>query len=508
MRPARTTAADWGTSTVLGSAATRGALVSASTTWLRFALQLATMVAVARIIGPGEYGAAAAALVAVTAAELIRSGGITWLIAQLADLTAPSTATLHWLSVAAGSTCAAGLLIVGAAVGPTDLPAGGWTFPLLALVFVAAGFGAVPTALLGRNLAFRPIGASEVTAAVVSCVISVTAAVAGLGAAALLLQAATYALVLVVSILLVTPWRPGRPAHLRALRSELTFAANATLSQGLEWVVRSFDRLIVAALFGTAAAGFYVQAAQLVTLPTEQVNGPLRRVAVPALGRLVGTSRFRPAFRAVLTLSCAVLWPVLAVLAVLAEPVITALFGPAWGPTVGLFRAMVPMGMATVVIGVTTFAALAGGIAGRQTLWECTVARPLTLIGFFVGSAWGVTGVALGASAATALLVVPGFVVIGSRAGLTLRDLVAPVAEPAIAALVCAAAAWGFLSLVDGPPVLLLVLGGAVSGLAWAAAFLALPGTRRVGWKALQAARRRSTPTEQAVPTTTAISST
>jgi PST family polysaccharide transporter len=504
MRTRRTTAADWGTSTVLGSAAARGALVSASTTWLRFALQLATMVVVARIVGPAQYGAAATALVAVTAAELVRSGGITWLIGRLPDLSAASTAALHWLSVGIGAAVGAVLLVVGAIVPPAQLPAGPFTFPLLALVFVAAGIGAVPTALLGRNLAFRPIGAGEVGAAVVSCVVSVTAAAIGAGSGALLLQAGTYALVLVVVIVSVTPWRPGRPAPLRSLRAELGFAANATVSQGLEWVVRSFDRLIVAALFGTAAAGFYVQAAQLVTLPTEQVNGPLRRVAVPALGRLVGTPAFGRAFRTVLALSCAVLWPLLAVIAVLARPLVSTVFGTEWLPTVPVFTAMVPMGLASVVIGVTTFVSLAAGLAGRQTIWECAVSRPLTLVGFFVGSLWGVTGVALGASAATVALVVPGFLVIGSRAALTLRDLVVPLVEPAIGTVVCAMSAIAVTAFVEGPPILLLFLGGGVAVIVWIAVFLALPGTRRVGRQVLGAVRRRPGPAPNDVPATSA----
>ncbi|WP_420369713.1 oligosaccharide flippase family protein [Curtobacterium sp. L1-20] len=504
MRTPRTTAADWGTSTVLGSAAARGALVSASTTWIRFGVQLVTMVVVARIIGPGQYGAAAMALVAVTAAELVRSGGITWLIARFPDLSAASTATLHRLSVGIGVAVAVALLVVGVLVPVAQLPAGAFTFPLLALVFVAAGIGAVPTALLGRNLAFRPIGTAEVTAAVVSCVVSIVVALGGAGSAALLVQAGTYALVLVVAVVTVTPWRPGRPAPLRSLRTELGFAANATVSQGLEWVVRSFDRLVVAALFGTAAAGFYVQAAQLVTLPTEQVNGPLRRVAVPALGRLLGTPSFRTAFHAVLTLSCTVLWPVLAVLAVLAQPLVASVFGAAWLPTVPVFVSMLPMGLASVVIGVTTFVALAAGTAGRQTIWECAVSRPLTLVGFFVGSLWGVSGVALGASAATVALVVPGFLVIGSKAGLTLRDLVVPLVEPAIGTVACVLSSLATVALVDGPAPLELLLGGGVAAAVWAATFLALPGTRRIGRRTLRAARRRSSRPAHETPATSA----
>lgn len=499
MRP-RTTAADWGDDSSLGSAAARGALTSAVTTWMRFAMQLVTMVLVARIIGPSQYGAAATALVAVTAAEMVRSGGVTWLVSRLPDLTPTTTATLHRLSIVVGSAVAGAFAVATIVVPATVLPAGIWTFPMLAVVFVAAGLGAVPTALLARNLRFRPIGGAEVLAALCSCSAGVLSALHGLGAAALLLQAVVYATVLCVAVLLVTPWRPGRSAPLRTVRSELGFAGSATVSQGLEWAVRSFDRLVVAALFGTAAAGFYVQAAQLVTLPTEQVNGPLRRVAVPALGRLVDDpERFRATHRTVLQLSCIVLWPVLAVLAVLATPIVTTLFGTGWEATAPVFRAMVPMGMATVVTGVTTFAALAHGLATRQTVWECAVARPATVLGFVIGSAWGTVGVAAGVSVATVAMVLPGFLVVVTRAGLSVRDLLVPLVEPALTAVVCSLAAWLVAAQLDVGALQTSSAAGGTAAVLWLLAVFALPRTRRSTMRLARSLRtRRGTTTRTA----------
>ncbi|TDN44026.1 O-antigen/teichoic acid export membrane protein [Curtobacterium flaccumfaciens] len=484
----RTTAPDWADSRELGSAATRGVVASALTTWGRFSIQLVTMILVARMIGPSEFGAAATALVAVTAAELVRSGGITWLVSRAPALSAGAASTLHRLSIAVGALVALALLVAGALTPAAVLPAGVWTFPLLAVVFLAAGVGAVPTALLARNLRFRPIGTAEVAAAVVSCTVAISAAAAGLGGGAPLLQAASYAVVLCGIVVARTPWRPGVAAPLRTLRAELAFAGNATVSQGLEWLVRSFDRLVVAALFGTAAAGVYVQASQLVVLPVEQVNGPLRRVAVPALARLVeDPARYRTAFRAVLLLACSVLWPALAVLAVLAEPAVVSLFGTAWAESVPLFRAMVPLGMATVVTSVTTFVALSHGLAGRQTLWDCFVSRPLTVVAFFVGSAWGVTGVAVGASVVTVLLTVPGFLVIAARAGLAVRDLLSALVEPAVVAAVCTAVALLLTTATDLPQLGTLTVAGGSAIVVWAVLLLALPRTRTL----VARARRR-----------------
>ncbi|WP_267423486.1 MULTISPECIES: oligosaccharide flippase family protein [unclassified Curtobacterium] len=476
----RTTEADWAETRSLGTAATRGALTSAVSTWTRFVVQLATMVIVARLVGPAHYGAAATALVAVMGAELVRSGGITWLIGRAQTLTAAAVSTLHRLTVTVGSAVAAVFAVLTCIVPPDALPAGVLTFPTLAVVFLAAGVSAVPTALLARNLRFGLIGTAEVSAAVVSCVVAVMIAATGGGAAALLVQSASYAVVLCGIVVTACPWRPGRPAQLRTLRSELAFAGNATVSQALDWAVRSIDRIIVAALFGNAAAGLYVQAAQLAVLPIEQVNGPLRRVAVPALARMIDEpDRFRAAYRALLTLSCSVLWPVFAVLAVLAEPVVVTLFGPAWSGSATLFRAMIPMAMASVVAGITVVVAFAHGLAGRQTLWECLVSRPGTIAAYGIGAVWGVQGVAAGSSVSAVLLVVPGYLVIAGRSGLGLRDLLVPLIAPAGIAVVCAAGVAAVVVPLEAAPLITLVVGAAVAAGLWVALLLVIPATRR-----------------------------
>jgi len=141
---------------------------------------------------------------------------------------------------------------------------------------------------------------------------------------------------------------------------------------------------------------------------------------------------------------------------------------------------MAPLAMATVVTGVTTFVALAHGLANRQTLWECAVLRPVTIAAFAVGAIWGVTGVAAGYSVSTALLVVPGFLFIAKRADLGLRDLLAPLTVPATVAIACAATAGVVQAVVTTTPLLTVVVAGGTSAIVWFAGLAAFPSTRRL----------------------------
>ncbi len=481
----RTEDLDWPDARRLGTVASSG-LRAVATSWARFVVQFATMVTIARLIDPGAYGAATTLLVAVTGAEVIRCGGVTWLIAHETRLTPGAASALHRLSQLAGAAVAAVWCLVAALPVADSLPGGRWGPVAMAVVFLAAGSGAVPTAVLGRNLRTGAIGIAELVAAVLSAAAAIALAAAGGGGTSLLLQAVVYAVVLRAGIAVVSPWRPGRRVAVRDLREELAFVGNACLTQLLEWASRSLDRVFVAVVFGHAAAGLYVQASQLVILPLEQVTGPLRRSAVPVLGRLrEDPESFRHTLRGVLTVACAVLWPAFAVLGVLGPAVISLVFGPDWLGTVPVFRAMLPAAFALVVVTVTVVLAHASGAAAHQTRWELRVSRPLTVLAFLGAAPLGFRTMVLAVSLVTVVSAVPGFVVVARRTPARAGDLVRAVWAPALLAVACGSAATLTRHAVAHPGTAFVVATGA-SLVVWGTGLLAVPTTRRLAARALR----------------------
>jgi PST family polysaccharide transporter len=438
----RTTEPDWRLSGDLSATAARGGLVTAAATATRFVVQLLTTVVVARVLGPAEYGFAVVVVLVTGLAELLRVGGIGALVNQAPRLTASGASTLHLLSATVGIVAAGGLVVAAGPLAPAlGFPGATTSLRVLALTFVAAGFSAVPTALLARNLRFVPLAVLEVTSMLIGVVLALVLALHGAGSVSLAVQAVAFTALLAVGTVLTTPWRPSRPARFSALRPELVFAADVTFVQLLNFAARSLDKVVVGAAFGPAAAGLYAQAGQLLTIPLEQVNGPLQRVAVPVLARVAAdTERFVRYYRVLTALTGYVLWPTFAVLAVLADSVVALLFGPPWEGSVPIFRVLVVAGFAQTLGYVTVWVFVATGQGRRQSIWAL-ISRPIVLLSCFVGLPWGVTGMATAFSLCSLVLVVPGFLVAGRAPGLTLGDLVVPILRPALVAAVAGSAA-------------------------------------------------------------------
>ncbi|MBC9719530.1 lipopolysaccharide biosynthesis protein [Streptomyces sp. TRM66268-LWL] len=455
-------------------------MITASGTWVRFVIQLATVVLVARLLGPEQYGFAAIVLVYAAGAELLRVSGLSLVVVQRASLPQAVVSSLHYLSISAGLL----ITVVLVAAGPwlaavLSVPGHTSELTLLAILFALASSAAVPAALLARNLVFGRLAAVELMAALAGSGGAIALSVAGAGRTALVVQALVFALLQCGGTLLSCPWRPGRPAPWHDVCEHMGFAANVSAVQLLNYVTRSFDKILVGAFAGPAAAGLYTQASQLLVLPLEQVSGPLQRVAIPAFSRVhASRDRFRRSYRTVVTVVGYVLWPTFVTLAVLADGIVRVLFGPAWAEAASLFRILAIAGFGQTLGYVTSWVFVATDQVSRQSAWAFA-SRPIQLFSLLAGVPWGVRGMALAYALTSVGMVLPAFLLARARAGLRVMDLFAPVLWPGVVALTVAASLTTARGIVDpaaGPLSLLVNL--AVAALAAGTCAVLLPPVR------------------------------
>lgn len=423
----------WASSASLGRSSVRGGMVTAVGSWCRFGIQFATTVAIARILGPEEYGAAAVIVVFGAAAELLKDSGFSTLILQRRRLNRRLLSGVYYLNALAGVALA--LLLAGAGPWLSDVfhnPRYGLFALLLSTIFIFASVSAVPSALLARNFEFRRITVVDVIAVVLSSAAGLSAALVDWGALSLVIQAVVYMMMQAVLTTLSCPWRPGRPATYRVLRSTFPYVFSVSFSQALNYFSRNVDNVLIGMVFGPKAAGLYNQAYQLMVIPLHQVNGPLQRVFIPILSRIsTDPDRYRVAFRKIVFTVTLILWPAFITLIVFSQSIITNLFGEQWRESAAIFSALGVAGMAQALGYVNSWVFVSSGQVRMQTIWTI-VTRPLIVGSFFIGIPWGPHGMAFSYAVASVVVVLPGFFVARRRAGLRVGDLFTPLVWPSL----------------------------------------------------------------------------
>jgi PST family polysaccharide transporter len=247
--------------------------------------------------------------------------------------------------------------------------------------------------------------------------------------------------------------------------------------------ILNVDYVVVSSQLGVHALGLYVLAFNVSSWISTLLSLAIRQVSLPAFSRLAGDREaLEQAFSRSLTLvaGVAVLGGVL--LAGLADPIISILYGDRWLAAVGVLPLLAVLGAIRVMLDLCYDLLVATGRAGAllkvQLAW-----LTLLVIALPIGASMnGITGVA------AAHAIVAGAVILPLHAGLLVgTGLRLPAVLRALAPVVAAGAVAGATALlalqIDAPPLPTLLTVGLVVTAAYVATFaLARGGRAAVAW--------------------------
>lgn len=444
---------------------------------------LISVLGVARLIGPEEFGLGAVALGLVLilacvvnslvhdalvrepelSAELVDSAlGVSLLLTALVVLVAAAASPL--LAPLLG---APRLPLLFLAMLPS-LVAGAWTMPMLAERRNAMDFGTTSRHLLSGRL--------------IGVVIALALAALGAGAWSLVGQQLAATVLPALSIFLAAPRRPRPRLGWRRAAPLLGYCKYIVLNQLLLFGVERGFVSFVGWSHGLAAAGFWGLATRLVESLTGLISMSLYHVSLSQLSREQhDRARLGAMLRDTQAFLALALVPVLAGLAAASGPLILFLLGDAWSESATILMILVP-GAILLLRTMPILAGLAAVGNSAALFWGSLAQAVYSILGLVLVGPVSVALIALTRSTSPL-----GQLVVGIVAGRRER-IVAPAAATleGIIDLLCAglgiAAGWGISDrLAPGSLPLRILLDAATAGLVTATLLLALrPRTVRL----------------------------
>ncbi|MEU0480889.1 lipopolysaccharide biosynthesis protein [Streptosporangium sp. NPDC006013] len=366
---------------------------------------------------------------------------------------------------------------------------------LLTAIILIDGATAVRAGSLMRGFGHDRLTKANIAGSLVNAAVAVTLAANGAGAYSfacgqVAANAVTGALVLAWAGL---PFRLGfdREVAARLLR----FGAPLALGLGIEAVLMNADYVIVGAVLGPAALGFYLLAFNVSSWVPSVIGTALRYVTVPSFSRLaeqrpeslsLGVQRSVP-------LLVAFVLPVAVVTATLAPEIVAFLYGEKWAPAAGVL-ALLAVLLVVRMLTSLAFDILTSAGATRATVWMNLGWAVALVPALWAGTHWyGIRGAAIGHALAGLLVALPMAVLMLSRAGVRLAPVLPALVRPLLGAVLAAAVTVALAVLVGGvtaAPLVRLCVAGAGGLLAYV--LLAVPAARlrELGARAVPARAR------------------
>jgi PST family polysaccharide transporter len=443
--------------------------------------QMLAALVLARLLGPDTYGVISAATVYVTFTTLLLDQGLAVALVQRPELDprlpgAVASANLLSAAVLGIATIAASGLVAAFFRAPGLQP----LLMVLGAGLLVKGVAITPRAMLQRTLRFRDIGLADISGGVLGSAAGIIAAVAGSGVWSM----AWMVLITDGVVAVVTSARAhaGRPnLHLGQLRSILPFSLRVFGSNGLAFLSRNLDNVLVGRFLGVSALSVYAMSYRVLVVPVQFIGQTVTRVVFPLFSRVSGDrERLASGLLAATELLAFATVPAMGAVSVAAPELIGLVLGPEWAAAVPILTVLAIAGARETIFYITNPLMRAMG-AGSLIIRYEVLAALVQLSGIIVGLQFGAFGVAVGLTLAGFVLS-PVLLAIQRRfTGLPMLAQVGrmlpPVHAAAWAALAYLGVRWWLHSpvpvLLVGALAYLVVAGGVLLGVHRAA-------TRRV----------------------------
>lgn len=373
-------------------------------------------IVLARLLTPAEFGIAGMVLVFSGLILIMTDIGFSASIVQLPTLTEEDRSTAFWVGLLFSLACFG----VSFAVAPyvADFygePRVRWMFVALAATFITGGVTTTQASLLWRRMDFRALELRQMLAVVISSVLGVVAAAAGLGAWSLIVQAVAMSAVSMVSIWLLSSWKPRLLVSVSSLRRMTSFSTKVFLSRFLTYGDRNADNLLIARFLGAHPLGIYSIGYSVIIVPFERLLGPLQNVITPAFAAIQDDAeRLGRLWLRGTRLAATLIFPVTVGLILIAREAVPVLLGAKWHQAVAVVQilAWVALIQSLVFLNGAVFQSrFRGGLLLAVTAMSFAV----DVASFGVGLHWGVKGVATAYAIANTAITVPASLLIVAR---------------------------------------------------------------------------------------------
>ncbi len=354
-------------------------------TWGTQILGLIVFAILANLLTVDDFGLVALAAVFVALAQLLVDLGLGDAIIQRTSVTRRQIDTAFWAALLTGVLLTLiGFLLAGPIATLLKEPDLEPILQALSLTFVLAALNSIQIALLRRDMRFRSLAIRKLSAVAVGGAVGIYMAFNDYGVWSLVGQQLAAAVVSVLALWTVSPWRPGFHFATEDFRSLFGFGINVVAGDVLNFLSRNMDNLLIGAVLGVTPLGLYAVAYRILDTSQQLLVNFARRLAFPVFSRLQGDlDRLRRGYGRVTRDVSAVILPGYIGLALVAPEAIVVIFGPQWkesGPVASILFLIGP------VLTVQMFAgALLNGVGHPEVTFRIRLITTIfNVTGFFI----------------------------------------------------------------------------------------------------------------------------
>lgn len=275
---------------------------------------------------------------------------------------------------------------------------------LLCINFFIMPYMSINGTLLRRQMDFKIVSQIQVIVSLLSIVISISTALMGFGPYSLVISGIFSSSLSTILMYRKAPWRPNFSFKIEGLKKLLSYSWRLHLNDSLSMFANRIDNMLVGGILSVSALGIYNRSFNLSRMPVIEITSRLYEMVFTSFSRIQNDLKHTVLmYQKVLSVMTTAVYPFLLILIFCGDGIISVLYGEKWLLCITPLKIMA-LGSFPYVIAVTL-----GALADAQNLVAKETPIQIfnvigTLIAVTIGQFWGLTGIAIGISIKSLLL--------------------------------------------------------------------------------------------------------
>ena len=299
-------------------------------------------IALARMLAPTDNGVIGMLAIFIAVANTFTDSGLSNALIQKQDRTEKDFCTIFYFNIVVAIGFYLALFFASPYIAQFyNMPILEDVTKVVALSLIITGFTAVQRTRLTIDLRFQTQALISVISLLVPGAVGLILAYLGFGVWALVFQALAGQLISSICIWYCSRWMPKLIFSKTSFKQLFGFGSKLLCSSLINTIYGNLYTLVIGKAFSPADVGFYNKGNEYALLPTQAMQDMTLKVNYPILAKMQDDNeRLLRAYRKLLRTPLFLLYPVLTVIAVTAEPLIEVMIGPKWLPCVPILQVL------------------------------------------------------------------------------------------------------------------------------------------------------------------------
>lgn len=304
------------------------------------AFQMIVQIVIARILEPSDYGIVSMMMVFIAIATIFIQNGFNMALVQKKDADETDFSTALMVNVAIGIFMYAVIALSSPAIARFyNQPFIDKCLPVMSLLLVFGSVNSIQIAIANRKMMFGQLFMCSVVSSFVSGVLGIVCALFGLGVWALVIQQLSSSVALSIMLLFQQHWVPNWTFRKDSAKSLFSFGWKLLAAGLLNQIYNELNSLVIGKRYTSSDLAYYTKGNQFPKYLTMGVDSSISSVMFAAFSKNQADRKsLHSLMKKTIIVNSYLIIPLLALMAMVAHPLVTVLLTDKWQPLVPFLR--------------------------------------------------------------------------------------------------------------------------------------------------------------------------